>query len=154
MDVIRTVLVVIHAGAGIAGLVTGIASFALPRGGDGRSWVRWVYLVCIAIMFVTLIALVVLDWEGLDTTARVAFTALTGLAAVMMLRDRPGGPRGFLARAGVGGSLHRPCLLHVPPPGASTAPRDAAVSAAGGPKKPGAGPGRRDLAEEAAPLLG
>ena len=58
----------------------------LPRGGDGRSWVRWVYLACIAIMFVTLIALVVLDWEGLDTTARVAFTALTGLAAVMMLR--------------------------------------------------------------------
>jgi hypothetical protein len=84
--VIRTVLVVIHAGAGIAGLVTGIPSFALPRGGDGRSWVRWVYLACIAIMFVTLIALVVLDWEGLDTTARVAFTALTGLAAVMMLR--------------------------------------------------------------------
>ena len=83
---IRTVLVVIHAGAGIAGLATGIPSFALPRGGDGRSWVRWVYLACIAIMFVTLIALVVLDWEGLDTTARVAFTALTGLAAVMMLR--------------------------------------------------------------------
>ena len=75
---IRTVLVVIHAGAGIAGLVTGLPSFALPRGGDGRSWVRWVYLACIAIMFVTLIALVVLDWEGLDTTARVAFTALTG----------------------------------------------------------------------------
>ena len=38
-------------------------------------------------MFVTLIALIVLDWEGLDTTARVAFTALTGLAAVMMLRS-------------------------------------------------------------------
>ena len=83
---IRTVLVVIHAGAGIAGLVAGIPSFALPRGGDGRSWVRWVYLACIAIMFVTLIALVVLDWEGLDTTARVVFTALTGLAAAMMLR--------------------------------------------------------------------
>jgi hypothetical protein len=64
----------------------GLPSFALPRAGDGRSWVRWGYLGCIAIMFATLIALVVLDWEGLDTTARVAFTALTGLAAVMMLR--------------------------------------------------------------------
>jgi hypothetical protein len=84
--VIRTILVVIHAGAGIAGLVAGLPSFALPRDGDGRSWVRWLYLACIAIMFVTLIALVVLDWEGLDTMARVAFTALTGLAAVIMLR--------------------------------------------------------------------
>jgi hypothetical protein len=84
--VIRTVLVVIHAGAGIAGLVAGFPSFALPRDRDGRSWVRWLYLACIAMMLVTLIALVVLDWEGLDTMARVAFTALTGLAAVMMLR--------------------------------------------------------------------
>lgn len=82
----RTLLVVVHAGSGIAGLVVGLGSFAPPRDGNGGSWVRWVYLACIAIMFVTLIALVVLDWEGLDTTARVAFTALTGLAAVMMLR--------------------------------------------------------------------
>jgi hypothetical protein len=84
--VIRTVLVVTHAGAGIAGLVAGFPSFALPRDRDGRSWVRWLYLACIAMMLVTLIALVVLDWEGLDAMARVVFTALTGLAAVMMLR--------------------------------------------------------------------
>jgi cobalamin synthase len=82
----RTLLVVVHAGSGIAGLVVGLGSFAPPRDGDSGSWVRWVYLACIAVMFVTLIALVVVDWEGLDTTARVAFTALTGLAAAMMLR--------------------------------------------------------------------
>lgn len=82
----RTILVVAHAGAGIAGLVAGLASFAPPRNADGRSWVRWAYLALIAVMFVTLIALVAVDWEGLDTTARIAFTALTGLAAVMMLR--------------------------------------------------------------------
>jgi hypothetical protein len=84
--VTRTILVLVHAGAGIAGLLAGLASFAPPRNADGRSWVRWIYLACIAGMFVTLIALVAVDWEGLDTTARVAFTALTGLAAVMMLR--------------------------------------------------------------------
>lgn len=83
---IRTTLVVLHAGAGIVGLSAGIASFAPPRDGDGRWWVRWLYLACIAIMFVTLIMVVVVDWEGLDNTARLAFTALTGLAAVMMLR--------------------------------------------------------------------
>jgi hypothetical protein len=84
--VTRTTLVLVHAAAGIAGLIAGLASFAPPRDADGRSWVRWIYLACIAVMFVTLIVLVAVDWEGLDTTARVAFTALTGLAAVMMLR--------------------------------------------------------------------
>lgn len=83
---IRTILVVVHAGAGIAGLGAGIASFAPPRGGDGRWWVRWLYLACIAVMFVTLIMLVIVDWQGLDTTARLAFMALTGLGAVMMVR--------------------------------------------------------------------
>jgi hypothetical protein len=82
----RTILVVAHAGAGIAGLVAGLASFAPPRDADGRSWVRWAYLALLAVMFVTLIALVAVDWEGLDTAARIAFAALTGLAAVMMLR--------------------------------------------------------------------
>jgi hypothetical protein len=82
----RTILVVAHAGAGIAGLVAGLASFAPPPEDDGRAWVRWVYVALITVMFVTLIALVAVDWEGLDTTARIAFTALTGLAAVMMLR--------------------------------------------------------------------
>jgi hypothetical protein len=84
--VTRTTLVLVHATAGVAGLVAGLASFAPPRDADGRSWLRWIYLACIAVMFVTLIGLVAVDWEGLDTTARVAFTALTGLAAVMMLR--------------------------------------------------------------------
>jgi cobalamin synthase len=82
----RNILVVAHAGAGIAGLIAGLGSFAPPRDADGRSWVRWTYLALIAVMFVTLIALVAVDWEGLDTTARIAFTALAGLAAVMMLR--------------------------------------------------------------------
>ena len=82
----RTTLVVLHAGAAIAGLGGGIVSFVPPRDNDGRWWVRWLYLACIAVMFVTLIMLVVVDWEGLDDTARLAFTALTGLAAVMMLR--------------------------------------------------------------------
>jgi hypothetical protein len=84
--VLRLILVVLHAGAGIVGLGAGIASFAPPRDDDGRWWVRWLYLACIAVMFVTLIMLVVVDWEDLDNTARLAFTALTGLAAVMMLR--------------------------------------------------------------------
>lgn len=82
----RGTLVVIHASAGVAGLVTGLVSLAPPRSPGTRRWWRGLYLLCIAILLVTLIALVVMDWDTLDGAAQVAFPALTVLAVVMAVR--------------------------------------------------------------------
>jgi hypothetical protein len=78
--------VVIHASAGVVGLFAGLGTLSPPRPGDNRSWLRALYLLCIVIMLAFLIALVVLDWDGLDMGSRIAFTALTGLGAVMGFR--------------------------------------------------------------------
>jgi hypothetical protein len=84
--VLRTALVVIHAGAGVGGLLTGVFSLSPPRPTDNRRWVRLLYLLCIAILLASLVVLVWIDWDDLDVGSRVAFGALTGLGAVMAYR--------------------------------------------------------------------
>jgi hypothetical protein len=79
---VRSVLVVSHAGSGIAGLVAGLYALSPPRA-DGRGWARGAYAVCIGILLGSLAGLLAVDWAGLDTTARIAFGALAGLGAVM-----------------------------------------------------------------------
>jgi hypothetical protein len=86
VDVLRTVLVVIHASSGVGGLVTGLAALSPPRPADNRGWWRRLYLLCIVILLGSLVALVAIDWNGLDTGSRVAFGALTALGAVMAYR--------------------------------------------------------------------
>ncbi len=82
----RGTLVVIHASAGIAGLITGLVSLAPPSSPTTRRWWRGLYLLCIAILLVTLIALIGIDWDTLDGSAMIAFPALAVLAVVMAAR--------------------------------------------------------------------
>ncbi|HEX2497756.1 MAG TPA: hypothetical protein VHO00_03085 [Actinomycetes bacterium] len=94
---LRNLLVVVHAGSGIVGLLAGLWAMAPPRPDDGRGWVRRLYLAGIATLFVTLVALIVVDWNDLDNGGRIAFVALAGLAIFMLWRltraDREGRTR-------------------------------------------------------------
>jgi len=83
---LRNVLVVLHAGSGIAGLLAGLWAMSPPRPDDGREWVRRLYPACLATLFVTLIAMIVVDWSDLDSGGRIAFVALAGLAAFLLWR--------------------------------------------------------------------
>jgi hypothetical protein len=82
----RELLVMIHAGAGIAGLVLGLGVFALPRPASERRLARVAYGAALAILVGSLVILVVTDWPDLETGARIAFTGLTALAGVMLYR--------------------------------------------------------------------
>lgn len=83
----RQLLVAIHAGAGIIGLVVGLAVFPPPetRGGGARVW-RTAYGGTLVVLFVSLVALIIVDWAGLEVGARLAFTGLATLAGVMLAR--------------------------------------------------------------------
>jgi hypothetical protein len=83
---LRTTLVVIHAASGAGGLVTGLASLSPPRPGDDRGWWRRLYALCIGTLVASMVALVAIDWAGLDAVARVAFGGLIVLGAVMTYR--------------------------------------------------------------------
>jgi hypothetical protein len=83
----RELLVAIHAGSGILGLVVGLSVFTPPesRGGRKRSW-RIAYGVLLIILVVSLLALIATDWPGLETGSRLAFSGLAGLGGVMLGR--------------------------------------------------------------------
>ncbi|MGH3649518.1 MAG: hypothetical protein ACRDU9_02325 [Acidimicrobiia bacterium] len=71
----------------ILGLVVGIAVFTPPetRGGRKLSW-RMAYGVLLIILVMSLLALIVTDWSGLETGSRLAFSGLAGLGGVMLGR--------------------------------------------------------------------
>lgn len=82
----RDLLVMIHAGSGIAGLLVGLRLFMPPRtSGDHKSW-RLLYGFLLTVLMVSLGAMIVYDWPDLDTTARVAFTGLLGLGVLILIR--------------------------------------------------------------------
>ncbi len=83
----RELLVAIHAGSGLAGLIAGLAVFRPPsiRGGRPRLW-RIIYGGLLVILVVSLVALIVKDWAGLETGTRFAFSGLAILAGVMLVR--------------------------------------------------------------------
>jgi hypothetical protein len=83
---LRTTLVLIHASAGVGGLVAGLGSVSPPRPADRRGWIRVLYGLLLGVLFITLVVLIAVDWSGLDSGTRVAFVALAGLAAVMVFR--------------------------------------------------------------------
>lgn len=83
----REMLVVIHAGSGIAGLVVGLVVFAPPpRSGSGRLRARIVYGLLLVVLVVSLLGLIVKDWPGLETGARIVFSGLAALGGVMLFR--------------------------------------------------------------------
>jgi hypothetical protein len=84
--VFRSAVVVIHAAAGVCGLLAGLAALAPPRPDDGRTWLRSTYATCLTVVLVSLVVLLGADWNSLDIGARGGFAGLAGLAAVMVYR--------------------------------------------------------------------
>lgn len=82
----REVLVAIHATAGIAGLVVGIALFRPPETRSDRRWLRMVYGGLLAVLAGSLLALIITDWPDLDAIPRIVFSGLAVLAGVMLYR--------------------------------------------------------------------
>lgn len=83
----REILVAIHASAGIIGLVIGPLVFPPPKtsGGRHRLW-RIIYGGLLVILAVSLLALLITDWAGLEIGSRLAFTGLAVLAGAMLVR--------------------------------------------------------------------
>ena len=104
----REVLVAIHASAGIAGLLVGLAVFApnQSRGGGRRTW-RIAYGALLLVLVASLLALIIRDWDGLGTGSRIAFSGLACLGGVMLARmylahrlasgDEPGWERRYVS---------------------------------------------------------
>lgn len=82
----RTALVILHAAPGVAGLMAGLLAVPPPRPADGRTWWRRLYALCVAVLLGGLVVLLAYDWADLDPAARLAFTGLAGLGAVMAVR--------------------------------------------------------------------
>jgi cobalamin synthase len=66
--------------------LVGLPSLRPPQRTDGRTWYRWLYLLCIVMLVASLVPLVTTDGAGLDVGGRIAFTALTVLGIVMVFR--------------------------------------------------------------------
>lgn len=83
---LRDVLVVIHASAGFAGLITGLA--AIPPRLDTHRFrpLRLGYPGCVGVLLASLVVLLVTDWQTLETGARIAFGGLAVLGGVMATR--------------------------------------------------------------------
>lgn len=82
----REILVAIHAGAGVAGLVVGLAVFRPPIPADRRLWWRIAYGGLLVVMVVSLVALIAVDWPELPIGARMAFSGLAILGVVILAR--------------------------------------------------------------------
>lgn len=97
-ELIRLILLVVHATAGTAALVTGM----LVLWGRAAGW--W-HVLTLVVMTVSLVPSLALGWSGLSTAIRVVFIGLVGLAGVMtvvaMRGNRHLRRRGSLGVAGV-----------------------------------------------------
>jgi hypothetical protein len=83
----REILVAIHAGSGIVGLIVGLAVFSPSPANERRSRIwRIVYAGLLVVLTVSLLALIVTDWASLETGSRLAFSGLAILAGVMLGR--------------------------------------------------------------------
>ena len=82
----RQVLVAVHAGSGVAGLVVGLTVFAPPRTTRTRRPWRASYNLLLVVLVVSLVALIATDWPDLETGTRIAFSALALLGGVMLTR--------------------------------------------------------------------
>lgn len=83
---LRDGIVVVHASAGIVGLVTGLAAIPPTRPPRVPRWIRSLYPVCLVVLLTSLVALIIVDWQRLPLASRLAYTGLAALAAVMVWR--------------------------------------------------------------------
>jgi len=70
----------------VLGLLVGPYSFHPPEAREYRLWLRRLYAVGIGVLAVFLVATVAVDWTSLAAAPRIVFTALIGLAAVIVTR--------------------------------------------------------------------
>jgi hypothetical protein len=75
--VLHTLLIVGHAAAGFIALILGCAVLVPPRGRRSPRFLT--YLVSVVALVVFLVAVVVVDWPGLEGGQRVTFSLLCGL---------------------------------------------------------------------------
>jgi hypothetical protein len=80
---IHNLLIVGHALAGAVSFVAGVLSLSLTT---TRSWRFQTYLVTLVAMAALMVAAVAWDWPELDSTTRVVYLGLVGLALFMLLR--------------------------------------------------------------------
>lgn len=83
---LRSAVVMIHAGAGVCGLISGFAAIAPPRADDGRGWLRALYVTSLTVVLVSVVMLLGADWNRLDPAMRAAFSGLTAVAVIMVYR--------------------------------------------------------------------
>ncbi|WP_116050455.1 hypothetical protein [Amycolatopsis palatopharyngis] len=83
---VTTTLIAVHAGAGILGLLTGPVTMRPDVPPGPLRWLSRIYLASLAVLLVSMVALIAVDWTGLDIGARLAFTGLAGLGAVIVYR--------------------------------------------------------------------
>jgi hypothetical protein len=82
----RDMLVMIHAGSGIAALVTGLLVFLPPDTPSRRLRWRAGYGALLVTLTISLVLLIAVDWADLAGGARIAFTGLAILAGIMLTR--------------------------------------------------------------------
>jgi hypothetical protein len=91
--VLHDFLIGVHAAAGVAAFAAGVA--VVRRAVRGRGWTpgrRWpaapvvitVYLAGMAVLAATAVAVIAVDWTGLDTPQQLVFAGLAVLAGVMV----------------------------------------------------------------------
>ena len=86
MVTLWTVFLSLHAASGVLGLLLGGFAFHPPQPRDFRQWVRRVYAAALVSMSVFLVATVLVDWSSINSTQHVVYSALIGLAAVILAR--------------------------------------------------------------------
>jgi hypothetical protein len=83
---VNTVLIVVHAGAGLLGLLTGPVAMRPDVPPGPLRWLSRLYLASLAVLLLSMVALIAVDWAALDIGARLAFTGLAGLGVVIVYR--------------------------------------------------------------------
>jgi hypothetical protein len=83
---LRSVFLSLHVAGGVTGLLVGPLSFHPPQGRWFRPWLRRIYAVAIGLLALFLVGIVALDWSTLGATERIVFSALIGLAVVIVSR--------------------------------------------------------------------
>lgn len=81
----RTAVIVVHAVAGTVAFASGAVLVARRLGGTSRRLYA-TYLTGIAVLAITSLVAVAMDWTDLSSGARAAFVALIALAVVMATR--------------------------------------------------------------------
>src|SRR6266540_700877 len=82
-EMLHTVMIVLHATAGVVAFAAG--SFALfpPRAEQRATQLFWVYLVSLGLLVVFLVGAMAAHWQELGTTERVIFSALLAVLGVV-----------------------------------------------------------------------